>query len=69
MTTMTPMSVETEAPSMGSAAVAERLRVSDRTLRRLAKQRVISHHLVGKQLRFAPGDVEAYLRKTRVNAV
>jgi excisionase family DNA binding protein len=38
-------------------------------VRRLAEQRQIAHHRVGKQLRFAPGDVDAYLRRTRVNAV
>ena len=60
---------ESEEPKLDVPAVAETLNVSDRTVRRLAEQRLISHHRVGGQLRFAPSDVEAFLRRTRIAAM
>lgn len=69
MTLLTAMTTEYEEPKLDVPAVAEKLHVSGRTVRRLAEQRQISHHRVGNQLRFAPGDVEAFLRRTRVTAL
>jgi len=50
---------------LGVRAVAERLDVSIRTVRRLLKKRKLAYHRVGGSLRVAPADLELYLRTTR----
>lgn len=56
------------APALESLdVVAHRLDVHPRTLRRLVADGEIRAYRVGRQLRFDPADVEAFLR-TRVVA-
>lgn len=51
------------------AEVAERLRVTPRTVYRLASDHVLTFIRVGGQLRFPSDDFEAYLTAGRVEAV
>jgi excisionase family DNA binding protein len=48
---------------MEPATVAERLGVSDRTIRRLVDQGLLPAVKVGKQLRFEPERVEDWIRQ------
>ena len=52
---------------IGTEEVAATLSVSPRTVRRLAKRRVISHRRVGRQIRFSEDDIEEYLATSRVS--
>jgi len=49
--------------------VAEVLKVSIWTVRRLQRQRKIPFHKVGGCIRFATGDVAKYLEKRRVHSI
>lgn len=44
--------------------VVERLNVSRTTLWRLVRDGKIEAHRIGKQLRFEPGEVEAFIKRT-----
>ncbi len=49
--------------------VAQLLRISASTVRRLQQQRHIPFFKVGGRIRFTPGDVAAYLQKRRVHSI
>jgi excisionase family DNA binding protein len=51
------------------ADAAHALRVSGPTVRRLVAAKEITHHRVGHQIRIRREDLDAYLERTRVNAV
>ncbi len=46
-------------------AVADRLGVTVRHVRRLVTERRIPHHKWGNTLRFDPDEIEAWIRQTR----
>jgi len=52
-------------PLLNIAAVANRLGVSTRTVRRLLDDGKLAFHRIGGSLRVSPSDLETYLRLTR----
>jgi excisionase family DNA binding protein len=64
-------SVTTQTRPLDVQAVAQRLAVSPRTVRRLAEEQEMAHFRIGRRrmIRFAEEDVEAYLQRARVSAV
>ncbi len=54
------------AALMDIAAVAERLDVSERYVRRLVEERRIAYHKIGKFVRFHPDDVARWIATKRV---
>lgn len=65
------MSIELDPSSelLTIPEVAEMLKVSPATIRRLQQQRHIAFHKVKGGVRFARSDVAAYLEKRRVSAI
>jgi excisionase family DNA binding protein len=55
-------------PTLDVAAAAVYLGRSERFVRRLAFERRVPHYVVGRRLRFAPADLDAYLLACRVEA-
>ena len=51
------------------AGLAERLGVGERFVRRLVKERRIPFLKIGRHVRFDVGEVEAWIRDSRVDAV
>lgn len=54
------------AQMMTTIEVAEQLQVSARTIRTLVDLGELRAYLVGRQLRFHPDDLRAYLERARV---
>ncbi len=50
-------------------AVAERLGVTPRFVRRLVNERRIPFHKIGRYVRFDPADVDRFVEGARVDAV
>lgn len=53
---------------LGASETAERLGMSERSLRRAVAEGRITHYRLGRLIRFRPEDVEAYLASCRVDA-
>lgn len=52
-------------PVLTISDVAARLGVGERFVRRLVFERRIKYHKVGRHVRFAPVDIEAYIQAAR----
>ena len=68
---LTPMSIDADPSSelLTIADVAELLKLSTVTVRRLQQQRKIAFLKVGGRIRFSRRDVVAYLEKQRVRSI
>jgi excisionase family DNA binding protein len=55
-------------PSWDVEEAASLLKVSPRTLRRMAERREIAHFRVGRRLLFSDHDIAEFLTKSRVSA-
>lgn len=55
-------------PTFDVAETAPLIKVSPRTLRRMAERREIGHYRVGRRLLFSDQDIAEFLKKSRVPA-
>jgi excisionase family DNA binding protein len=62
---MTPSPARTR-PLLSVAAVAERLNVSTRSVRRSIARRDLRKHRIGGQIRVSEADLEAFMLRSRV---
>lgn len=51
-----------------TAAAAERLGVSERSVRRMVFEKTLAYVKVGGSVRFDPADVDRYIRANRIEA-
>jgi excisionase family DNA binding protein len=63
------MSATTSEQLLDIAALAERLGVGERFVRRLVNERRIPFLKIGRHVRFDAGDVDAWIRDSRVEAM
>jgi len=60
------VTVDGPEPLIDIGALAERLGVTERFVRRLVEERRVSYHKIGKFVRFDPNEISDWIANTRI---